>query len=307
MGTLLGCLEYVLEEGPNNDWFDDRAVAVCAVLCVIGGVVFFWRAFTAREPIVDLRAFKDRNFTSGSVFSFVMGIGLYGLTYLYPLYLARVRGYDALMIGETMFVTGICMFLTAPVAGMLMRILDPRVMLFAGFTGFGVGTWILSGITHDWDFWELLVPQILRGVSLMICMVPVSNIALGTLPPERMKNASGLFNLTRNLGGAVGLALINTILTDREDLHLQRLRDGVTWSRSVAVETMAGLQQGFASFGSNAEAMATARLVGMLRREAMVMSFGDIFLMLTPLFIMLGISAFLVKKPSLAGGGGGGH
>jgi MFS transporter, DHA2 family, multidrug resistance protein len=307
MAAFLGSLEYVLEEGPTNDWFDDRAVAVFAVVGVVGAVVFFWRVLTARQPIVDLYAFRDRNFASGSLFSFVLGIGLYGLTYLYPLYLARVRGYDALMIGETMFVTGVFMFLTAPVAGNLMRVLDPRVMLFGGFSGFALGTWILSNITHDWDFWELLVPQILRGISLMICMVPVSNIALGTLPPDRVKNASGLFNLMRNLGGAVGLALINTVLNDREDLHLQRLREGVTWGRDAALETFGAIQQGFVTFGSNAEAMTTARLAAMVRREALVMSFADIFLMMTPLFLVIGLSAFLMKRPNLLGGGGGGH
>ena len=160
-----------------------------------------------------------------------MGVGLYGLTYLYPVYLARVRGYSALMIGETMFVTGLAMFIMAPIAGRLMRFLDPRVMLAMGFGGFAAGTWIVTGLTKDWDFGELLWPQILRGVSLMLCMVTVNNIALGTLTPDRLKNASGLFNLTRNLGGAVGLALINTVLNDRMDLHLQRLHDSVTWSQ----------------------------------------------------------------------------
>src|SRR5690606_38779534 len=150
-------------------------------------------------------------------FSFVMGIGLYGLTYLYPVYLSQVRGYDALMIGETMFVTGIAMFLTAPISGRLSVILDPRVMMMGGFLGFALGTYIATGITSEWDFYELLVPQILRGCSLMICMVPINNLSLGTLPPDELKNASGLFNLMRNLGGAVGLALINTLLNNRLD------------------------------------------------------------------------------------------
>jgi DHA2 family multidrug resistance protein len=206
-----------------------------------------------------------------------------------------------------MFVTGLCMFLTAPVAGNLMRILDPRVMLFGGFVGFGVGTWILSDINHDWDFWELLLPQVLRGVSLMICMVPINNIALGTLPPHRIKNASGLFNLTRNLGGAVGLALINTLLNDRDDLHLLRLRENVNWGRQIAVETFSTVQQGFVTFGSSAEAMAAGRLVGMMRREALVMSFADVFLGLTVLFFGLGLLAFLVKKPAAPAAAGGGH
>lgn len=132
-----------------------------------------------------------------------MGIGLYGLTYLYPLYLGRVRGYDALMIGETMFVSGLAMFFTAPIAGKVSTKLDPRIMMAIGFISFGCGTWIMTHVTTDWDFYELLIPQVLRGFGLMMCMVPINNIALGTLPPARIRNASGLFNLTRNLGGAV--------------------------------------------------------------------------------------------------------
>ncbi len=110
-------------------------------------------------------------------------------------------------------------------------------MMLTGFMGFALGTYIASGITTDWDFYELLAPQILRGVSLMICMVPINNLALGTLPPDQLKNASGLFNLTRNLGGAVGLAMINTILNDRMDLHLQRLHESVAWGRAMAPRT----------------------------------------------------------------------
>ena len=178
-------------------------------------------------------------------------------------------------------------------------------MLAAGFVGFAAGTWLMSGLTNDWDFYELLLPQILRGVSLMICMVPINTIALGTLPPQRIKNASGLFNLTRNLGGAVGLAVINTMLNDRTDLHLQRLRETVTWGREAANETMATLQQGFQTFGSNAEAMATSRIVGMVRREALVLSFSDVFLALTVLFLLLATGVVLVRKPAMAGGEGG--
>src|SRR5262249_51299263 len=156
--------------GPRYDWFDDSTIATVGVLAVLGGLVFFWRAFTVSEPIVDLRAFGDRNFAFGSVFSFVMGIGLYGLTYLYPVYLAQVRGYDALMIGETMFITGVAMFLSAPIAGRLSQILDLRLMMVLGFSGFAAGTFLASSITAQWGFNELLWPQLLRGGSLMICM-----------------------------------------------------------------------------------------------------------------------------------------
>src|SRR5690606_18352309 len=195
------------------------------------------------------RAFSNRNFAFGSIFSFVMGIGLYGLTYLYPLYLARIRGYDSLMIGETLFISGLAMFCTAPIAGMMSSRLDPRVMMMIGFGGFALGTWSMTQLTADWDFYELLVPQILRGVSLMICMVPINNVALGTLSPDRIRNASGLFNLTRNLGGAVGLAVINTLLTQRSQEHYLRLSEHVQWGNPEAVERLRNMAANFNAHG----------------------------------------------------------
>jgi DHA2 family multidrug resistance protein len=305
MAAFLGSLEYVLEEGPTKDWFDDAVILSLAILALVAGVLFFWRALAAREPVVDLRAFLNRNFAAGSAFSFVMGIGLYGLTYLYPVYLSRVRGYSALMIGETMFVTGACMFLTAPVAGRLVARLDPRVMMAMGFAGFALGTWQVTAITTEWDFWELMVPQILRGVSLMICMVPINNVALGMLTPDQLKNASGLFNLTRNLGGAVGLAIINTVLNDRLDLHLARLHEAVAWGHGKAEETLANLAAALAPLGSDAGAAALRQLSLMVRRQATVMAFADVFFVLTFLFLALVCLVPLMKRPKPAAAGGG--
>jgi DHA2 family multidrug resistance protein len=309
MAAFLGTTEYVLEEGPTHDWLQDETVFICAVIMVTSGVAFFWRVLTAKEPIVDLYAFKDRNFAAGSAFSFVLGIGLYGLTYLYPVYLGRVRGLSALQIGETMFVTGLAMFFTAPLAGRLMQKLDPRVMLAAGLAGFALGTYMASGITKDWDFNELLIPQILRGCSLMICMVPINNVALGTLHPSRLKNASGLYNLTRNLGGAVGLAVINTVLNDRMDLHLARLHERVTWSSQQALETLSNLQNAMAPLGSDAELGGLKKLAGLVRMQAQVMAFGDAFLLLTAMFLATIALVFVLKKPAppKPGAAGGGH
>ncbi|AGK58411.1 EmrB/QacA subfamily drug resistance transporter [Hyphomicrobium denitrificans 1NES1] len=307
MAVMLGSLEYVLEEGPRYDWFDDQTIATFAVFTVLGALLFFWRAATAKEPIVELRAFRDRNFAFGSAFSFTMGIGLYGLTYLYPVYLAQVRGYDALMIGETMFVTGVAMFLTAPISGRLASILDPRVMMLIGFTGFAVGTYLTTNITSDWDFWELFIPQILRGSSLMLCMVPINNLSLGTLPPEQLKNASGLFNLTRNLGGAVGLAMINTILNKRLDLHLERLHESVSWGRAVAEDQLHSMQQSMTQVLPNGDMSALKQLAMLVRTQANVLSFADVFLVLTLLFASAGIFTLMMHKPSAIPAGAGGH
>jgi DHA2 family multidrug resistance protein len=305
MAGFLGALEYVLEEGPRYEWFDDETIALFAVISALSALVFFARVLTARSPIVDLRAFTNRNFALGSLFSFVLGIGLYGLTYIYPVYLAQIRGYDALMIGETMFVSGLAMFATAPIAGQLSQRFDPRYVLMGGFLLFAVGTWQMTYVTKDWDFWELLWPQIFRGIGLMFAIVPVTNTALGTLPPERVKNASGLFNLMRNLGGAIGLAAINTQLNDRMDLHLTRLHEAVSWARVPAMETLNNLTQRFQ--GSDAQLMALKQMMGMARQQASVMSFADVFLMLTVLFVALAAAGVVMKRPVPVAAGAGGH
>ena len=307
MAVFLGAMEYVLEEGPQKNWFDENIVTVCAIASVAGGLLFFWRAFTAPQPIVDLTVYNNRNLAMGSIFSFVMGIGLYGLTYIYPVYLARVRGYSSLQIGETMFVSGLCMFVAAPIVGRLMTRIDPRIMIGVGFSGFALGTYMAAGITKDWDFWELLVPQMLRGFSLMTAMVPINNVALGTVPPQKLKNASGLFNLTRNLGGAVGLAMINTLINDRWDLHLQRLHDSVAYGNEQAERTLQNLTDAMAGMGSDAAVAATKQLALIVRGQALVMSLADVFLALTVLFALLVLATPLMARPARRGGGGGGH
>ncbi|RVB61073.1 DHA2 family efflux MFS transporter permease subunit, partial [Mesorhizobium sp. M7A.F.Ca.CA.002.03.2.1] len=302
-----GCMEYVLEEGPNNDWLQDQGVFICAVVMTVGAVLFFWRVFTAEEPIVDLKAFTNINFAFGSLFSFVIGIGLYGLTYLYPVFLGRIRGYDSMMIGEALFVSGLAMFFTAPISGILSNKMDPRLMMMIGFFGFATGTWWMTHLTADWDFYELLIPQILRGCSMMLCMVPINNIALGTLPPERLKNASGLFNLTRNLGGAVGLALINTVLIDRNAFHYARLSEHVQWGSEAAQTKLQNMTRNFEQTpGLDATSAAISKLSGMVQQQAALLSFMDVFFMLTVLFATLGLFTMLIRKPAAPGGGGGG-
>jgi MFS transporter, DHA2 family, multidrug resistance protein len=307
MAGFLGALEYVLEEGPRYYWLEDETIAYAALVSAVSAVAFFYRAFTARVPIVDLRAFGNRNFAIGSMFSFVLGIGLYGLTYLYPVYLAQVRGYNSLMIGETMFVSGLVMFVCTPIVGRLVTKVDPRFMLSGGFLLFALGTFQMHYLTKDWDFWELFWPQVFRGVGLMCAMIPVTNAALGTLPADRVKNASGLFNLTRNFGGAIGLAAINTVLNNRMDLHLTRLHDAANWSRGPATDMLANLTARFADFGSNAQVMALKQMSLMARREATVMSFSDVFLLLTILFVALAALGLMMKRPAAPAGAGGGH
>jgi DHA2 family multidrug resistance protein len=306
MAGFLGSLEYVLEEGPQYEWLQDTSVAIFAAVGFVSAIAFFWRVLTAAEPIVDLRAFTNRNFAIGCLLQFCIGIGLYGLTYIYPRYLAEVRGYSAMMIGETMFVSGITMFLMAPVVGRLMLRVDMRYLIAFGLIVFGIGTWQMTWITRDYDFNELLVPQILRGIGMMCAMVPTNNVALGTLAPELVKNASGLFNLMRNLGGAVGLAIINQVLNDRTDLHISRLQERVNWGNTTAVETLNTFTQRLQGMG-DAALMAMKQLSQIVHRQAVVMGYGDAFFMLTFFYFGLSLMVFMLKKPAALSGAGGGH
>jgi DHA2 family multidrug resistance protein len=305
LAGFLGSLEYVLEEGPSHDWLNDQTVLLFAIVMVAGAVLFFVRAFRAEQPVVDLSAFGNMNFSFGSLFSFVLGVGLYGLTYLYPVYLGRIRGYDSMMIGETLFISGLAMFLTAPVAGILSNRLDLRFMLFIGFLIFAAGTFTSSQLTADWSFDELLLPQIFRGVGMMLCMVSINNLALGTLPPQKIKGASGLFNLTRNLGGAVGLAIINTVLTDRTALHVERLSEHVNFANPAALGQLNAMTANDTAAGLDGATAAIQQLTRMVTQQAYVMSFVDVFLLLTGLFGVLAFGILLMQKPAMATAGGG--
>ena len=295
MALFLGALEYVLEEGPRYDWFEDSTIAFAATISATSAVIFFSRVLTAQQPIVDLFPFVDRNFALGSMYSFVLGIGLYGLTYLYPIYLGQIRGYNALMIGQTLFISGATMFLTAPLVGRLMSRVDARYMLGFGFAVVAISNWQMTFVTHDWDFGELFIPQILRGFGMMFAIVPITSLSLGTLQPDRLKNASGLFNLTRNLGGAVGLAGLNTVLNKRIDLHLARLHDSITWARRPVVEMLNGLAARIPT--SDAQNMALKQLFMFTRQQGIVMAFADVFMLLALLFAVFAALVWLMRRP----------
>jgi DHA2 family multidrug resistance protein len=172
------------------------------------------------------------------------------------------------------------MFMCAPIVGRLLTKVDARILIGFGMIEFALGAWLAADITKDWDFWELLVPQLLRGSALITCMVAINSVAIGSLPQAEMKNASGLYNLTRNLGGAVGLALINTTLNDRMDLHLTRLHEQVSANSVRAQDWMSTLGGAFGGrMGPiDANLAAMKQMAQFVRREALVMALSDVFL-----------------------------
>jgi DHA2 family multidrug resistance protein len=300
MAVFLGSLDYVLEEGARWQWLEDRTIAGFAVVAALAGGGFLWRVLTAAEPIVDLRAYRDRNFAIGALFAFILGIGLYGSVYLIPLFLGRVRGYDSLQIGETMFVTGLGMFLASPLVGRLSGKLDLRVLVAVGLAVTGIALWLTARLTSQAAMPQLWFPLLLRGVGMMFVMIPTTTVALGTLPPPRIKNASGLYNLMRNLGGAFGLAMINTLVMDRSAAHRRHLAEGVGWGRPYATAAVERMQDALAARlaqPEGAELAALRRLSDMVQREALVLAYNDVLLAMAALFLLAAPLVFLLAKP----------
>jgi MFS transporter, DHA2 family, multidrug resistance protein len=293
MAAFLGCLEYTLEEGPRWDWFGDNTIRTTAWISGIAGIAFIWRSLTFAEPVVDLRALKDRNFALGCFFSFVTGIGIFATIYLTPLFLARVRGFSALQIGEAVFTTGVFQVCAIPFYALLTRFVDLRWLMMFGLACFGISMWNFTPITHDWGGHELLLPQAFRGFCQQFAVAPVVSLTLGGLKPERLKFASGLFNLMRNLGGAIGIAVCGTILNDRTNLHFLRLAEHLN-STNTAMQQWVGQLD-----AAHGHAAAMQRLWALTMREAQTQTFADSFFVIMLCFAVATVMVPMMRKVAL--------
>jgi DHA2 family multidrug resistance protein len=302
MALFLGAFEYVFEEGPTAGWFEDDHLVMWMFLCTLAGIVFFWRAFRQANPVVDLTVFKDRNFAAGSIVATIVGFGLFGSVYLTPLFLGSVRGYNSLQIGQIMSIGGIAMFIAGPISGTLIRRFDPRIILITGLSLAAIGLYWNSFLTADSSFEELFWPQALRGAGLIMSMVPCNFMALGTLPPQRLPNATGLFTVCRNLGGAVGLAALNTMRLDYTNLHNQEISAALDPSRPDVQDYLQQAQASLAASGvADPSAAAIGQLVRRMQLESNVMTFNNLFLVMGISFALMLPIALLLRRPNMAG------
>jgi DHA2 family multidrug resistance protein len=214
LAASLTSLEIGLKQAPQDGWLGVAPVALLA-LSLASAAAFAVRTLSNSNPLVDLRTFSDRGFAIGCLLSFVLGIGLFGSVYLMPVYLAFVRGHNALEIGTIMLATGVAQLIAAPVAVWLEPRVEPRLLTSLGFGLFAIGLGLSAFHTPRTDFAGMFWPQVIRGASIMFCLLPPIRLALGNLDKSRVPDASGLFNLMRNLGGAIGIALIDTIIYTR--------------------------------------------------------------------------------------------
>src|SRR5580704_6645004 len=248
LAAFLGGLQYVLEEGPRRQWFGDRGVAAMAWTAAVAGVVFVERCFFSPRPLVNIAPFRERGFAVASLLSFAIGFGLYTSVYLIPVFLARVRDFTSLDIGSTVFIAGVFMTLAAGPSAWLATRVDLRLMMAVGLVLYFLSFWMMSALGPDWGFWELFWPQAVRGVAVLFTMVSVVGMALKDMDDDELKDASGFNNLLRNLGGAVGIAAVNTWLIAFTQGHAQAFDRALGGSRE-ARDAVAGLVLRFGQSG----------------------------------------------------------
>lgn len=299
MAIALGTLEYVLEEGARWNWFDDETIRTCALIAAVAGVLFIIRSLTFARPVVDLRALGNRNFAVGSLLSFITGIGIFSTIYLTPLFLGYVRGFSAWQTGTAIFSTGAASLIGVPVYIALARRFDTRWLMMFGMAAFGLSLWSFSFITHDWGAAELLMPQLLRGFPQVFAVAPSVTLGLGSLPPQRLKYASGLFNMMRNLGGAVGIAMSGAILNERTNFHFLALASNLTPANG-AMETM--LHETGARYASlpggatHGQQAALDQLWHLAYREASTLAFADAFRAIMLAFVLATLLVPLLRN-----------
>jgi MFS transporter, DHA2 family, multidrug resistance protein len=299
MAVFLGTLEYVLEEGARWNWFDDFTIKTCAYVSGISGLLFIARSLTFARPVVDLRALKNSNFAIGCFLSFVTGMGIFSTIYLTPLFLGYVRGFSALQTGMAIFSTGAASLASVPVYIFLAKKFDTRWLMMLGLACFGFSMWSFSFITHDWGSDQLLVPQILRGFPQVFAVAPSVNLGLGSLPPERLKYASGLFNMMRNLGGAVGIAICAAILNSRTNFHFLAIASNLTPANGAMQRLLDSLTQRYGALPASVAAghiAALKQLWELAYREASTLAYADAFRAIMIAFVIATLFVPLMRN-----------
>ena len=297
MAMFLGGLEYFLDEGARHDWFVDVGVRTAFIVSVLGAMVFFYRSFTSPRPLLDLTVFKNKNFTLSSIITFVIGMALYGLGYMIPVFLGQVRDMNSAQIGHIMMVTGIVMFCFAPFLAWLIPNFDARKTVFFGLLLAGFGVWMNSHLSIQSDYAFMFWPQVYRGIGLMICLIVVSHLAMSTLPMHKVADASGIYNVMRNIGGAVGLALINSSLDWLTAIHVTQLNSGLTPDNWVFVERLEQLKLQYAEAGEFATQLATSVIYRDVHIQALTSSFNDLLRALSIIMVVAAILTFFMDRP----------
>lgn len=305
----LGSFQYVLEEGGRKDWFENNEIIFLSIVSLVGFVWLIYHELTTKKPILNLYAFNNLNFTIGCILSGLLGIALFGSVFLLPIFLGSpFIGLTTIQIGICMAVMGAAQFISAPVAGNMMeKKIDRRLMMAFGFSLYAFGCYLNSFMNAETRFVELIIPQLIRGFALMFCFIPINDITLGTLPHSQVQDASGLYNLMRNLGGAFGLAIINSNLNDNFKINKDILSSNIPLTSEIAQNRLMSNNIMANNAGiTNPEAASYQFIDYTLQRESFIISINNMFVYLG-IVLLIGLIIIPFMKNTYSSGGSSGH
>jgi len=297
----IAALQIVLDKGQEDDWFGSHFILTLAIVSAVGLLAFIARELLTNDPVVHLRVFKNRTYAAGVFLMTMLGFVLYGSLVLLPIMLQVLLGYPALAAGLALFPRGLGSFLAMPLVGVIIARTDARKMLAIGLTVASFTLFQLSWLNLNTGYWDVFWPQFIQGASLALLFVPLTTATMDPIPVQEMGNATSLFNLLRNIGGSAGIAISDTYLFRRQQIHSDLLSGHVSSYSPQAMAMIAGLRSALVSRGQDAATalhQAYAAMFGMVQRQAAMLSFVDTFRLLGVIFLALLPLLLLMRRPA---------
>ena len=311
MAVGLAALQAVLEEGNKNDWFGSPFIVNLAAVAVVSLSLFVANELIVEKPLIHLRLLMNRSFGLGTISAVFVGFALFGSVYLLPAYLGQVQHYNAEQIGKVLAWTGLPQLLLIPLVPKLMQRFDIRYIAFIGMSIFALSSFMNTAMSPDYAGDQLFIPNLVRAVGQALMLAPLSAISLGSVAPQDAAAASGISNMMRNLGGAVGTAVLATIVTKREQFHSNIIGQSVNLGREEVRGRIAQMTDYFMAHGTTdpagARHEAIVALGKLVKQQAYVMAFSDTFAVIGIVLVLAGIAILLTGKPKGAAAADGGH
>jgi DHA2 family multidrug resistance protein len=308
MAIGLSALQTVLEEGNKDDWFSSPFIQRLAIIATIGLALFVWIELTTEKPLIRLRLLKGRNFGFGTIAMTLVGFALFGSVYLLPAYLGQAQGYNAEQIGSVMAWTGLPQLILIPLVPQLMKRFDTRYIAFIGLMIFAYSCFMNTTMSPDYAGDQLWIPNIVRAIGQAMVLTPLTSVTTGDIAPQDAAAASGISNMFRNLGGAIGTAVLATVITKREQFHSNIIGQSVTLGREEVRDRIDTMTHYFMAHGvpdpTAAHQRAIVALGNAVKHQALVMGFSDTFAVLGVVLALAAIAVVLTRRVKGAGGAG---
>jgi len=290
--AAIGSLQIVLEKGQSEDWFQTHYITVLAIIAAFGIIFFIWRELTVENPMVNLRLFTNRSFTTGTLFNFVLGFGLYGTTLIVPIFCQGLLGFTAMQTGLILLPGSLATALMMPIVGVLLRkkLVHPAVYAALGLLLFFLFSFDMGQMNPQVSPHNFFWPLIMRGFAMGLIFIPLTTISLSTLNGSEIPQGTSLSNMVRQLGGSIGIALLTTYITRRTAIHYSYLTENITFNNPVAVSRIKTLTAYFMSLGNDASTAthrAYAVIAGIVGQQATMLTYKEMFLYIGLFFIAL--------------------